>query len=331
MMRFRYFLGIDVAKAKLDCMLLDSVEERRRSKVVANTPEGFQVLVKWLAKQGVGCAQVHAILEPTGVYHERALFALAQAGVAVSLVNPAQVRRFAEGLGIHTKTDACDSAVLARFGEMVKPAHWQPAPLKARELRALLARRDAVAQDLQRERNRCEQLVIEDTPERVRKSLTDAISFLEEELQALQQAIDKHIDDDPDLKRIWDLLQSIPGVGQRVADHFTALLSGRDFKSAEQLAAYLGLVPTERQSGSSIKGRPRLSKAGSASLRQLLYMPAVVAIRRNPHIKALYERLLAKGKAKMSALGAAMHKLAQLCFGVVRTGQPYRADWPVKT
>ena len=241
-MGFRYFLGIDVAKAKLDCVLLDSVEERRRSKVVANTPEGFQALVKWLAKQGVCCADVQAILEPTGVYHERALFALAQAGIAVSLVNPAQLRRFAQGLGIQTKTDACDSAVLARFGEMAKPARWQPAPLKARELRALLARRDAVAQDLQRERNRAEQLVLGDTPQRVRQSLADAISFLEEELQALQQAIDKHVDDDPDLKRIWDLLQSIPGVGQRVADHFTALLSGRDFKSAEQLAAYLGLV-----------------------------------------------------------------------------------------
>jgi transposase len=326
-MGFRYFLGIDVAKAKLDCLMLDSVEQRRRSKVVANTPEGFQHLVKWLTKQGVGCDEVHAILEPTGVYHERALLALTQAGIAVSLVNPAQLRRFAQGLGIHTKTDACDSAVLARFGEMIKPAHWQPAPSKARELRALLARRDAVSQDLQRERNRCEKLVIEDTPERVRQSLADAITFLERELQALQKSIDQHIDDDPDLKRIWDLLQSIPGVGQRVADHFTALLAGRDFKSAEQLAAYLGLVPAEWQSGTSIKGRPRMSKAGSASLRQLLYMPAVVATRHNPHVKALYQRLLAKGKAKMSAIGAAMHKLAHLCFGVVHSGQPYRADW----
>jgi len=111
--------------------------------------------------------------------------------------------------------DACDSAVLARFGEMIKPAHWQPAPSKARALRALLTRRDVVAQDLQRERNRCEALVIEDTPERVRQSLTDTITFLEQELQALQKSIDEHIDDDPDLKRIWDLLQSIPGVGQR--------------------------------------------------------------------------------------------------------------------
>lgn len=328
-MGFRFFLGVDVAKAKLDCLLLDSVTDRRRSKVVPNTPEGWVALVNWLGKQGVARDDVHAILEPTGTYHEGALFALAQDGLAVSLVNPAQLRRFAEGLGVRTKTDASDSAVLARFGAMLSPEAWQPAPLKARELRALLARRDAIAQDLQRERNRAEQLSV-DTPERVRQSLREAITFLDKELQALQKTIDQHIDDDPGLKRIWDLLQSIPGVGKRVADHFTALLAGRDFRSAEQLSAYLGLVPTEWQSGSSIKGRPRMSKAGSASLRQLLYMPAVVATRHNPHVQALYNRLLAKGKAKMAALGAAMHKLAHLCFGVVHSGQPYRADWPIK-
>lgn len=330
-MGFRFYLGIDVAKAKLDCLLLDSLQDRRRSKVVANTPEGWQALVQWLAKHHVECADVHAILEPTGVYHERLLFALAQAGIAVSLVNPAQLRRFAQGLGVQNKTDACDSVVLARFGAMLKPAPWQPEPLRARELRALLARRDALAEDLQRERNRAEQLAaMTDTPERVRQSLTEAISFLEKELRALQQAIDQHIDDDPGLKKIWSLLRSIPGVGQRVADHFTALLAGRDFASAEQLACYLGLVPTHWQSGSSINARPHMSKAGPAHLRKLLYMPAVVAIQRNPHIKALYQRLLSRGKAKMSALGAAMHKLALLCFGVVRSGQPYRADWPVK-
>jgi len=329
-MGFRFFLGIDVAKAKLDCLLLDSVTDRRRSKVVPNTAEGWVALVNWLAKQGAARDDVHAILEPTGTYHEGVLFSLAQDGIAVSLINPAQLRRFAEGLGVRTKTDASDSAVLARFGAMLAPETWQPAPLKARELRALLARRDAVAQDLQRERNRAEQLGV-DTPERVRQSLREAISFLDDELRALQKAIDQHIDDDPGLKRIWELLDSIPGVGQRVADHFTALLAGRDFTCAEQLAAYIGLVPTEWQSGSSIKGRPRMSKAGSASLRQLLYMPAVVATRRNPHVQALYNRLLNKGKAKMSALGAAMHMLARLCFGVVRSGQPYRADWLVKT
>jgi len=99
------------------------------------------------------------------------------------------------------------------------------------------------------------------------------------------------------------------------------------FDSAEQVAAYLGLVPVESKSGTSVSGRPHLSKNGPSHIRATLYMAAVVAIRYNPHVKALYERLLAKGKSKMSALGAAMRKLVHLCFGVLRTRQPYCANY----
>ncbi|WP_211251778.1 transposase, partial [Andreprevotia chitinilytica] len=99
------------------------------------------------------------------------------------------------------------------------------------------------------------------------------------------------------------------------------------FRSAEQLAAYLGLVPVERQSGSSLAGPSRLSKAGPARVRAVLYMAAVVAIRYNPDIKAHYERLLARGKAKKSALGAAMRKLVHLCFGVLKTQKPYQPNF----
>ena len=99
------------------------------------------------------------------------------------------------------------------------------------------------------------------------------------------------------------------------------------FGSAEQLAAYLRLVPVERQSGSSVLGRARLSKAGPSRIRAVLYMAAVVATRCNPHVKAVYERLLARGKSKMSALGAAMRKLVHLCFGVLKTRQPYQCDY----
>ena len=108
-----------------------------------------------------------------------------------------------------------------------------------------------------------------------------------------------------------------------MSDHITALLGGRHFERAEQLAAYLGLVPVLWESGSSVKGRPRMSKAGPGHLRKLLYMPALVATRWNPHIKAHYERMLERGKSKMAALGAAMRKLAHLCFGVVKSRRPY--------
>ena len=316
-----FYLGVDVAKKKLDCMLLESSSGKVKSKSVDNTPAGFAALLEWLDKQKA--AKPHVVMEPTGMYHEAAALALADAGLTVSLVNPAQLRAFAQGLGVKTKTDKQDSVILAKYGATQKPTPWQPPSMSARRLKALLARRDAVADDLQRERNRQEANDFSLAPGAVRDSITQSIAFLEAELKRLEKMIASHIDDDPDLRNKKDLLETIPGVGPRVAIHMTTLFAGRTFDSAEQLAAYLGLVPVEWQSGTSVRGRPRMSKAGPAHLRKVLYMPAVVARRCNPHIKALNERLLAKGKSKMAAIGAAMRKLAHLCFGVIHTGTPY--------
>lgn len=316
-----FYLGVDVAKKKLDCLLLESSSGKVKSKVVDNTAAGFATLLEWLGKQKA--AELHVVMEPTGMYHEAAALALADAGLTVSLVNPAQLRAFAQGLGVKTKTDKQDSMVLAKFGATQKPTPWQPPSMSARRLKALLARRDAVADDLQRECNRQEAADFSLTPDAVKESIAQSIAFLEAELKRFEKMIASHIDDDPDLRSNKDLLETIPGVGPRVATHMTTLFAGRTFDSAEQLAAYLGLVPVEWQSGTSVRGRPRMSKAGPAHLRKVLYMPAVVARRCNPHIKALNERLMAKGKSKMAAIGAAMRKLAHLCFGVVHSGKPY--------
>jgi transposase len=319
------YLGVDVSKAKLDCTLLDASTKKQKSKVVPNTSAGFKQLLEWLDKNKA--AAPHVIMEPTGVYHEPAALALTDAGLTLSLVNPAQLRSFAQGLGIKTKTDKADSAVLARYGATQSPPAWQPPSHSARTLKALLARRDAVADDLLRERNRQETATATETPDSVVRSIQDSIAYMERELAKLQKMISDHIDSDPDLREKKDLLETIPGVGPRVADHITALFAARTFDRAEQLAAYLGLVPVQWESGSSVKGRPRMSKAGPAHLRKLLYMPAVVATRHNVHIKRHYERLLEKGKSKMAALGAAMRKLAHLCFGVVNSGKPYDANF----
>jgi transposase len=322
-----FYLGVDVAKAKLDCALLDTSTGKLKSKVVPNTAPGFRQLLEWLIKHHA--TQPHVIMEPTGVYHEAAALALTDDGLKLSLVNPAQLRKFAQGLGVKSKTDKADSAVLARYGATQNPPAWQPPSASVRALKALLTRRDAVADDLQRERNRQEANELSQAPEAVSESITQSIAFLETELKRLQQMIDTHIDNDPDLRTKKELLETIPGVGPRVSDHMAALLAGRTFERAEQLAAYLGLVPVLWESGSSVHGRPRMSKAGPAHLRKLLYMPAVVASRYNPHIKALKERLLAKGKSKMAAIGAAMRKLAHLCFGVVRSGKPYNPNFAI--
>ena len=318
------FLGIDVAKKKLDCILLNPATQKRKSKAVANTPAGWASLIQWLSAQGVEPTQVHIVMEPTGSYHEPAALTFSDAGCRVSLVNPAQLRHYADAIGARNKTDAADAAVLARYGATEQPPAWQPPPPSVRALRALLARRDAVAADLQREKNRAEKLDALEIPQSVRDSLARSITFLESQLATLQAEITRHIDDDPDLHQQRDLLLTIPGVGPQVAQHMTALLAGRHFDRAEQVAAYLGLVPLQRQSGSSLNAKPRLSKTGPARLRQLLYLPAVTATRCNPHIRAFYQRLLAQGKPKMAAIAASMRKLVHLCFGVLRSNTPYQ-------
>jgi transposase len=323
-----FYLGMDVAKAKLDCcLLLDEASGRRKTKVVSNAKSGIVDLLAWVAKQNVSPGALHVVMEATGVYHEQAAMALADAGITVSIVNPAQVKDFGRGLAVRTKTDGVDSFVLARYGALLKPVAWTPPAPEARMLQALLSRREAITQDLQRERNRQEKADATDTPDRIRQSLADSIEFLVKQLAELQQDIDQHIDRHPTLKDDMALLQSIPAVGPQVGGNLLSVMRSHEFSSAEQLAAYLGLVPVERQSGSSVMGRARLSKAGPARIRAVLYMAAVVATRHNPHVKAVYDRLLARGKSKMSALGAAMRKLVHLCFGVLKTRKPYQHNY----
>jgi transposase len=157
--------------------------------------------------------------------------------------------------------------------------------------------------------------------------LDDSIQFLKNQIDKIQKDIDDHINTHPNLRRDYELLISIPGVGQRVGNNILSVIHSQNFDSAEQLAAYLGLVPVERQSGTSLLGKARLSKAGPPRIRAVLYMAAVVATRRNPHVNALYERLLAKNKSKMAAIGAAMRKLVHLCFGVLKNQLPYQANY----
>ena len=129
-----FYLGIDVSKLKLDCtLLLDPDNDKRKSKVVPNSRDGVRELVKWCAKHGVTVDQVHVVLEATGPYHEQAATTLHDSGVSVSIANPANVHDFGRALAVHSKTDALDSLVLARYGIAMKPARWEPPPAHVRE------------------------------------------------------------------------------------------------------------------------------------------------------------------------------------------------------
>ena len=318
-------IGIDVSKAKLDCLWLrDPVSLKVKSKVFPNTPAGHQVLLAWLEKQtGAAATELHCVMEATGIYHEGLAYALHGAGARVSVVNPAQLREYAKSLGTRTKTDKKDALVIARFGATQQPREWQPEPVEVRQLKALLARYEAVKQDIQRELNRLEKAQITQTSAEVLTSIETVHQQLEAERARLEALIDEHIDQYPDLKQDRDLLESIPGVGPVISQQMVALLRSRCFEAASQCAAFLGLVPIQHESGSSVRGRSHLSKTGNAQLRAKLYMAAIVATRHNPDIRRQYERLLRHGKSKMSALGAAMRKLVQICFGVLKHQTPY--------
>jgi len=320
-------IGIDVSKAKLDGVVLVGVEGRKaRRKSVSNDPSGYAALIAFACKQAA-CVpgELHAVLEATSVYHEACATFLADQGLTVSVVNPARVRDFAKSLAVQSKTDAADAFVLARFGLLLKPGPWTAPPREYRELKALLARLAAIEAQIRREQNRQEKVQASPVPQVVADSIQASLAFLDAERERLVREIDDHIDRHPRLKDDKALLESIPAVGNKTARVALALLyDGKRFTHAREAAAYLGLNPVEHRSGTSIARKPRLSKRGDGRLRAQLYMAAVVAIRHNPDVRALYLRLLAKGKSKMSALGAAMRKLVHIMFGVLKHQTPYR-------
>ena len=248
----------------------------------------------------------------------------------MSIVNPARVRSFARALGILGKTDRIDARLLARYGQLVRPKLWSPPAKALLDLRSLIARLDDLEADSRREENRLEQARTRGCPELVQRSLLAGITALEAQAGDLRRGIAAHVAADAALQADLERLMTIPAVGPKTATRMLLMLRSRAFDTARQAAAFLGLVPVERTSGTSVRGRPTLSRAGNPRLRAALYMAAVVGIRKNPDLRAQYGRLLARGKCKMAALGAAMRKLVHLCFGVLKSEGGYRPAATIK-
>ena len=318
-------IGIDVSKATRDVLWLRDVNAMKvKSKKLGNTVQGHQDLLAWAQKPtGLAVGKLRFVLEATGIYHEALTYALHEAGAEVVVLNPAQVRAYAKSLGVHTKNDHKDSMVLARFGASQPCRCWQPEPTEVRQLRALLSRLQALQDDLQRETNRREKVQRAVGSAQVEPSIERRIERLEQEARRLNQPIDDHFDHPPQLQQDRQRLQTIPGIGSVLSRHLVATYHSRRFSKASQMAAYMGLVPIQAQSGSSVNQPARLSKVGPAHLRAKLYRPAIVASRDNAHAKALYERLVAAGKAKKAALGAVMRKLVHIAFGVLKHQHSY--------
>jgi transposase len=321
-------IGIDVSKAKLhSSLLIDPLQNKTKDKASDNTLVGFRTLLEWTCRHGkCEAPDLHFVMEATGIYHEALAEFLFEAGCKVSVLNPFHVKKFAESHGFRTKNDRHDGLVLALFGHERQLSAWSPPPQEVRHLKALLARLTALETDIRRELNRQEKAQVGRAPTEVMISLDNSLAFLNEEKVRLQKEIEDHLDRHPKLKEERELLLSIPGVGDKLAVQFLALFNSKKFSRAPEAAAFLGLIPVEHESGTSVFKRPKLSKAGDGRFRGALYMPAVVATKYNPDVRALYQRLIKAGKTKMAAIGAAMRKLVHIAFGVFKNLTPYQSQ-----
>lgn len=315
-------LGIDISKSKFDvALLLDN--SRLHHRVFLNSAVGFQPLSAWLSKRHIN--RVHACMEATGTYSEALALYLLDAGHTVSVVNPAIIKAFAKTEITRTKTDKTDASLIARYCQKHQPPAWTPPSPEISELQALLRRLEALTDMRQQEANR---LAAGIQAESVKNSVTDHITYLDEQITHTQFLIKDHIDQNPSLRQQRDLLSSIPGIGDLTAAKLLSeIIDINHYQSARQVAAFAGLVPRHHQSGSSVRGRAKLCKVGAPRLRKALYFPAIVATKHNPVIKAFSERLRERGKSPMQIIGAAMRKLIHIAFGVLKSGKPFDPNY----
>lgn len=317
------WLGIDIAKNTFEVCLLQ--DKRSGRGTFENSPAGFTKLDHWLKKHVAG--ELHACLEATGRYSEGVAEHLHAAGHTVSVTNPARVKAYGQAILVRTKTDQTDSWLLAEFCRRQQPAAWTPPDPAARALRALVRRRESLLAVRQQEANRLSSG--EDDPWVV-TSLNTVLTCLDEQLAQVEQAITEQVASDAALQRQVELVDSIKGIGWTTA---TALLAEIDFgayPSARQVAAQAGLTPRQRQSGTSVHGKPRLSKQGASQLRKILYFPAISAKQHNPVMRDFAERLAERGKTNMAIICACMRKLLHLVYGVLKTGLPFDPNYEKK-
>lgn len=321
-----HFIGNDVSKLTLDLACFDQRNKAwSKDCKLDNNPKGWSRLIQWAEKQTQAPREdICIVMEATGVYHLKAAAYLSREGLNVIIVNPQQASQYAKSQNQQNKSDKLDARSLQEYGSQLKKYHlFVPDSPEISQLKALLSRIRQLGKDLQRERNRLEKCDFQEGSSWARTSIKRLIGHITSEQKLTQQQIDHLIKKNHTLKHNQKLLCSIKGIGKLTSQWLLPLLSTQRFNNARETAAFLGLVPCHKTSGTSLKTRGRLSGRGDADLRARLYMPAVCAITHDPTMKAFYQQLRAKGKPSKVALTAVMRKLIHVCYGVIKHQTPY--------
>jgi transposase len=317
-------LGVDLSKAYFDVRLLKLVEEELYARF-DNNASGFAKLQKWLKAHGV--SELHVCMEATNVYWEALAQFLYDKGYTVSVVNPARIKGFALSQLRRSKTDKLDSDVNAHFCRSQKPKAWKPATPEQRKLRSLVRHRDSLLQSLTQQKNR----LVDCQDEECKDSLRTLISCFQTEIESTEAKIEKQIEQHPSLKQSYLLLRSVKGLGPVSSWTLLAEMPDlADYEDAAAAAADAGVTPSHHESGETVRRKSKISKVGKASVRGVLYLPALTAIRWNPIIKAFAERLEKKGKPFKVIILAVIRKLIHLAYGVLKNSTPFDPNYGKK-
>jgi transposase len=308
-------VGIDISKATLDVALYHDDALVATTLTVANDRRGLLALRRRLHKTTADCLLLIG-MEATGAYWQPVAASLHAGGARVYVLNPRCVKDSARAENQRQKTDRVDAGVIARHlrARRAQLHPWAPPTAAVATLRALLTRWDQLAQDLQREYNRRAEV----QEPLVRASFRRMIRVLLQERRTIRAALDQHCTATPELQTAVTAVAAEPGIGRLSAMRLLAFLRTHPFTTARQAAAFVGITPRHKESGTSLKCRARISRVGDAVLRHALYFPAVVARHRHPILRPWADGLIARGKTPKQAVCAVMRRIVHIAFGIVK-------------
>jgi transposase len=311
--------GIEVSA---DVLVVAFDNGQLRSSEFPNTAAGHQQMLRFMRKHA---AEVRVCMESTGLYGlDAALTLHQQSGIEIMVANPRSVRHFGCAMMERSKTDPIDARLLAEYAARMRFKPWLPPSIKSRQLCAISRAIHQLTEMNTMQKNRLHAAgATETTPKIVIRELERSLVQQQRSIQRLTEEALQLIASDPQLQKRFDLLLSFPGIAETSALQLLGelVLLSPDF-NVRQWVAYAGLDPRQYSSGKSVEKKVRISKVGNRHLRRALFMPALVAVRRNPQFRAHYRHLVAHGKFKMVALVAAMRKLLHGIYGVFQTLQP---------
>lgn len=327
-------VGIDVAQNELVvCLgrvLDDLTTELYANKTFANKASGFVALTGWVDKSMKERSEVRYVMEATGVYHENLAYYLDDHGFDVSIVLPNKISNYFRTLDVKTITDKTASEAIAQFGLERQLGRWKrPKPIY-KKLRQIVRERDQVVVERTLVKNQLHAEQTEAEPNaNTLKRLKRRIALLDRQEEEIKKEIDGLVKRDKEVAQTVNRICTIPGIACLTAASILAETNGFELvRSRRQLASYAGFDVKEKLSGTSVKGKPRISKKGNKYLRKAMYMPALTAIRHNEQFKTLYARLISKHGIKMKAAVAVQRKLLELAYTLHKTGSDYKEHNP---